>query len=202
MKKKIVNVLLSAAVVTSMMFAVTACGSKETGTSAPVDSATTESSVAEDNAGAESSVAEDNADTESTTEAESSDAAESTTADNAEASGNMTAEEWINSDTAASYVQLLDAMFGGQMTTAFEADGDTLVLAVTLTEEMIDLNGEELTDEQKEAMQTAMQQQYDSTADEFVPIRDELRDELGDDTLNVRIVYRISDGTELFSQDI
>ena len=191
MKKKIVNVLLSVAVVTSMMFTVTACGSKDSGTSAPA----ADSAVTENNADTQSVAAENNADTESV-------AAESTVADDTEASGNMTAEEWANSDTAASYVELLDAMFGGQMTTAFEADGDTLALVIVLSEDMIDLGGAELTDEQKEAMQTAMQQQYDSTADQFVPIRDELREEIGDDTLNVRIVYRLSDGTEVFSQDI
>ncbi|MDE7323339.1 MAG: DUF4854 domain-containing protein [Lachnospiraceae bacterium] len=193
MKKKIVNVLLSAIVVTSMMFTVTACGSKEADTSAPVDAAATNQSAAENDVAPESTVADDTA--ESVT-------AESTAADDADASGSMTAEEWVNSDTAASYIEILNAMFGGQMTTAFEADSDALSLVVILSEEMVDLKGSDMTDEQKEAMQQAMQQQYDSTADQFTPIRDELRDEIGDDSLTVRIIYRLSDGTELFSQDI
>lgn len=194
MKKKIVNVLLSAVVVTSMMLSVTACGSKEADTPAPVDAAATTQSVAPENdAAPESTVADD------TTE---SSVAETTAADDAEASGNMTAEEWVNSDTAASYVEVLNAMFGGQMTTAFEADSDALSLVVIISEEMADLKGSDMTDEQKDALQQAMQQQYDSQADQFTPIRDELRDEIGDDSLTVRIVYRLSDGTEIFSQDI
>lgn len=190
MKKKIVNVLLSAVVVTSMMLSVTACGSKEADTPAPVDAAATTQSVAPENdAAPESTVAE-------------SSVAETTAADDAEASGNMTAEEWVNSDTAASYVEVLNAMFGGQMTTAFEADSDALSLVVIISEEMADLKGSDMTDDQKDALQQAMQQQYDSQADQFTPIRDELRDEIGDDSLTVRIVYRLSDGTEIFSQDI
>ncbi len=47
-----------------------------------------------------------------------------------------------------------------------------------------------------------MQQQYDSSADQFEPIRDELRNEVGNDSMTVRMSYRLSDGTELFSQDL
>lgn len=203
MKKKIVNVLLSAVVVTSMMLSVTACGSKEADTPAPVDAAATTQSVAPENdAAPESTVAESSvAETIAADDAEAS-VAETTAADDAEASGNMTAEEWVNSDTAASYVEVLNAMFGGQMTTAFEADSDALSLVVIISEEMADLKGSDMTDDQKDALQQAMQQQYDSQADQFTPIRDELRDEIGDDSLTVRIVYRLSDGTEIFSQDI
>ena len=59
-----------------------------------------------------------------------------------------------------------------------------------------------MTVEQKDALQQAMQQQYDSQKDQFTPLRDELRDEIGDDSLTLLIVYRLSDGTEIFSQDI
>ncbi len=193
MKKKIVNVLLSAVVVTSMMFSVTACGSKEADTSAPADAAVPTQSVAPENDAAPESTVADVAE---------SSVAETTAADDAETSGAMTAEEWINSDTAASYVEILNAMFGGQMTTAFEADSDALSLIVIVSEEMADLKGSDMTDEQKDALQQAMQQQYDSQKDQFTPLRDELRDEIGDDSLTVRIVYRLSDGTEIFSQDI
>lgn len=193
MKKKIVNVILSAAVVASMMFTVTACGSKDAGTSAPAP----ESTAAVDNADAA-----DNADDDNAADNADDDNAESTAADDTNASGGSTAEEWASSDKAATYVQLFDAMFGGQMTTAFEADGDALALIVTLSEDMVDLDGASLTDEQKDAMQTAMQEQYDSTADQFATIRDELRKEIGDDSLTIRIVYELSDGTELFSQDL
>lgn len=143
MKKKILNVLLTAAVVTTMMFSATACGSKT-----------------------------------------------------------VSAETWVSSDTAETYVKTLDTMFGGQMTASFEADGETLVMVVTLSKDMLDMTGDDLTDEMKTAMQEAMQQQYDSTSDEFATIRDELRKELKNDSLAVRIVYELSDGTELFSQDL
>ena len=47
MKKKFVNVVLSAAVVTSMMFGMTACGSKDT-TPAPAEDAAVTNTVAAD----------------------------------------------------------------------------------------------------------------------------------------------------------
>ena len=193
MKKKIVNVVLSAAVVTSMMFAMTACGSKDT-TPAPAEDAAVTNTVAADAepAADESTVAD---------VADESTVADTDAADDASA-GNGNVEDWINSEMASTYVTLFDTMFGGQMTTAFEADGDALVLAVILSEDALDLDGDSLSDEDMEEMQAAMQQQYDSTADQFEPIRDELRKEVGDDSLTVRISYRLSDGTELFAQDL
>ncbi len=191
MKKKFVNVVLSAAVVTSMMFGMTACGSKDT-TPAPAEDAAVTNTVAADTepAADESTVA----DAETTAD-------ESTVADDASA-GNGSIEDWINSDKASTYVTLFDTMFGGQMTTAFEADGDTLVLAVILSDDVVGLDGDSLSDDDLAEMQAAMQQQYDSSADQFEPIRDELRNEVGNDSMTVRMSYRLSDGTELFSQDL
>ena len=191
MKKKFVNVVLSAAVVTSMMFGMTACGSKDT-TPAPAEDAAVTNTVAADTepAADESTVA----DAETTAD-------ESTVADDASA-GNGSIEDWINSDKASTYVTLFDTMFGGQMTTAFEADGDTLVLAVILSDDVVGLDGDSLSDDDLAEMQAAMQQQYDSSADQFEPIRDELRNEVGNDSMTVRMSYRLSDGTELFAQDL
>ena len=191
MKKKFVNVVLSAAVVTSMMFGMTACSSKDT-TPAPAEDAAVTNTVAADTepAADESTVA----DAETTAD-------ESTVADNASA-GNGSIEDWINSEKASTYVTLFDTMFGGQMTTAFEADGDTLVLAVILSDDVVGLDGDSLSDDDLAEMQAAMQQQYDSSADQFEPIRDELRNEVGNDSMTVRMSYRLSDGTELFAQDL
>ena len=176
MKKKFVNVVLSAAVVTSMMFGMTNTVAADT------EPAADESTVADAETTADESTV---ADTETTAD-------ESTVADNASA-GNGSIEDWINSEKASTYVTLFDTMFGGQMTTAFEADGDTLVLAVILSDDVVGLDGDSL---------SAMQQQYDSSADQFEPIRDELRNEVGNDSMTVRMSYRLSDGTELFAQDL
>lgn len=208
MKKKIVNVVLSAAVVTSMMFAMTACGSKDT-TPAPAEDAAVTNTVAADAepAADESTAADADAADESTVAdadpaADESTIADANAADDGASAGNGSVEDWVNSETASTYVTLFDTMFGGQMTTAFEADGDALVLAVILSEDAVALDGDSLSDEDMAEMQAAMQQQYDSTADQFEPIRDELRKEVGDDSLTVRISYRLSDGTELFAQDL
>lgn len=183
MKKKIVNVLLSAAVVTTMMFTATACGSKDAGTTAPAD------------AGVENSVT----DTTPSSEAAVNDDAD-TKAD--DASGTMTAEEWVNSDEAATYVNLFNTMFNGAMTTEFEADGNTLSMVFILSEDTLGTDGSDLTDEQKTAAQEQMQQQYDSSKEQFEPMRDELKKSIGASDLVVRIVYKTSNGTELFSQDL
>ncbi len=216
MKKKIVNVVLSVAIVTSMMFGVTACGSKDTTTAPAEDAAVTnsaaepaadESTVADAadestvaDAADESTVADESTDADAEDAADESTDADAEDADAGEASGSV--EEWINSEEAATYVTLFDTMFGGQMTTAFEVDGDALVLAVILSDDIVGLDGGSLSQDEMAEMQAAMQQQYDSTADQFEPIRDELRNEVGDDSLSVQISYRLSDGTELFNQEL
>ena len=105
MKKKFVNVVLSAAVVTSMMFGMTACGSKDT-TPAPAEDAAVTNTVAADTepAADESTVAdaETTADESTVADAETT-ADESTVADDASA-GNGSIEDWINSDKASTYV--------------------------------------------------------------------------------------------------
>lgn len=138
MKKKFVNVVLSAAVVTSMMFGMTACSSKDT-TPAPAEDAAVTNTVAADTepAADESTVADAETTADESTVADTETTAdESTVADNASA-GNGSIEDWINSEKASTYVTLFDTMFGGQMTTAFEADGDTLVLAVILSDDVV-----------------------------------------------------------------
>ncbi|MDE5698037.1 MAG: hypothetical protein K2I96_11610, partial [Lachnospiraceae bacterium] len=78
MKKKIVNVLLSVAVVTTMMFTATACGSKDEGNTSA-------------NAPVENSV------TDTTPSSEANEEPSSAAAADSDASGSMTAADWVNS---------------------------------------------------------------------------------------------------------
>ncbi len=201
MKKKIVNVILSVAVVTSMMFAVTACGSKDND-KAPAESAAVTNTV-EDAAKADT---EDTAkaDAEDTEKADAEDTAKADTEDTAkaDAEGGMTAEDWVNSEEASTYVNLFNTMFNGAMTTEFEAEGNTLSMVFILSTETLGTDGSDLTDEQKVAMETQMQQQYDGLKDQFEPMRDELKKTIGASDLVVQIIYRTSNGTELFSQEL
>ncbi len=201
MKKKIVNVILSVAVVTSMMFAVTACGSKDND-KAPAESAAVTNTV-EDAAKADT---EDTAkaDAEDTAKADAEDTEKADTEDTAkaDAEGGMTAEDWVNSEEASTYVNLFNTMFNGAMTTEFEAEGNTLSMVFILSTETLGTDGSDLTDEQKVAMETQMQQQYDGLKDQFEPMRDELKKTIGASDLVVQIIYRTSNGTELFSQEL
>lgn len=180
MKKKIVNVLLSVAVVTTMMFTVTACGSKD-------DKAPAET-TAVDNRTADAEPA--------------SEAKEDTAAADADSSSGMSVSDWVNSDEASTYTNVFNTMFDGAMTTTFEADGNTLSMVFTLSEETLGTDGSDLTDEQKEATKALMQEQYDASKGDFEPMRDELKKTIGASDLVVRIVYKTSNGTELFSQDL
>ncbi len=114
----------------------------------------------------------------------------------------MTAEDWVNSEEASTYVNLFNTMFNGAMTTEFEAEGNTLSMVFILSTETLGTDGSDLTDEQKVAMETQMQQQYDGLKDQFEPMRDELKKTIGASDLVVQIIYRTSNGTELFSQEL
>ncbi len=213
MKKKIVNVILSVAVVTSMMFTVTACGSKDND-KAPAESAAVTNTV-EDAANADTEDAanadtEDaaNADTEDTANADTEDAANADTEDTAQtdAEGGMAVEDWVSSEEAAQYVEVLNttigAMSNGMMTTEFEGEGNTLSMVFVLSAEALGTDGSDLTDEQKSAVEAQMQQQFDGLKDQFQPMRDELKETIGTSDLVVQIVYRTSNGTELFHHEL
>jgi hypothetical protein len=195
MKKRIVNVLLSVAVVTTMMFTVTACGSKDDGKGA--EPATVENTVSDAEPASE-------AKDEPASEAKDEPASEAKDepAENADAAGGMSVSDWVNSDEASTYTSVFNTMFDGAMTATFEADGNTLSMVFTLSEETLGTDGSDLTDEQKEAAQTMMQEQYNASKGEFEPMRDELKKSIGVSDLVVRIVYKTSNGTELFSQDL
>lgn len=220
MKKKIVNVLLSATIVTSMMFGVTACGAKDT-TPAPAEDAavtntvaTNESSVADvvdestvADAADESTVADTDAADESsvadTDAADESSVADTDAADDEAAAGNGNVEDWVNSEMASTYVEALDMMFGGQVTTGFEVNGDALVLVVVMSEEMVGIDSaDSLSDDDMELIHAKLEEEFASVADQFVPVRDQLRGDVGDDSLTVQMSYRLSDGTELYLQEL
>ncbi len=213
MKKKIVNVILSVAVVTSMMFTVTACGSKDND-KAPAESAAVTNTV-EDAANADTEDAanadtEDaaNADTEDAANADTEDAANADTEDTAQtdAEGGMAVEDWVSSEEAAQYVEVLNttigAMSNGMMTTEFEGEGNTLSMVFVLSAEALGTDGSDLTDEQKSVVEAQMQQQFDGLKDQFQPMRDELKETIGTSDLVVQIVYRTSNGTELFRHEL
>ncbi len=213
MKKKIVNVILSVAVVTSMMFTVTACGSKDND-KAPAESAAVTNTV-EDAANADTEDAanadtEDaaNADTEDTANADTEDAANADTEDTTQtdAEGGMAVEDWVSSEEAAQYVEVLNttigAMSNGMMTTEFEGEGNTLSMVFVLSAEALGTDGSDLTDEQKSVVEAQMQQQFDGLKDQFQPMRDELKETIGTSDLVVQIVYRTSNGTELFRHEL
>ena len=213
MKKKIVNVLLSATIVTSMMFGVTACGAKDT-TPAPAEDAavtntvaTNESSVADTDAAYDSNVTQTDAADESsvsyTEAAYESSVADTDAADDEAAAGNGNVEDWVNSEMASTYVEALDMMFGGQVTTGFEVNGDALVLVVVMSEEMVGIDSaDSLSDDDMELIHAKLEEEFASVADQFVPVRDQLRGDVGDDSLTVQMSYRLSDGTELYLQEL
>ncbi len=213
MKKKIVNVILSVAVVTSMMFTVTACGSKDND-KAPAESAAVTNTVedaanadTEDTANADTEDAA-NADTEDAANADTEDAANADTEDTAQtdAEGGMAVEDWVSSEEAAQYVEVLNttigAMSNGMMTTEFEGEGNTLSMVFVLSAEALGTDGSDLTDEQKSVVEAQMQQQFDGLKDQFQPMRDELKETIGTSDLVVQIVYRTSNGTELFRHEL
>lgn len=184
MKKKIVNVLLSVAVVTTMMFTVTACGSKDDN-KAPAET-TAVNNVADE-----------------TPSSEAAEAPSSEAADDKGAADGMTVDAWVNSDTAATYVSALNTSLASiGATIEFEADGDTLCMIFNYTEEALGTDGSDLTDGVKETIVSEFEKQFATIGSQLDPMCDVFKDEIGNPDLVVRIVYKSSNGTELFSKDI
>lgn len=175
MKKKIVNGLLSAVVIASMMFSVTACGSKtddaqNTVADAPVSTA---QDVAEP---AESTVAETQ---------------ESTVADAAD-DGQMSLEEWTESDECKQFLEMMNEGMADQgVTVLFEVDGDVISLVYQYNEQI------EVADDAEEAMSEL----FSSNASLFESVRDELINETGNENTVLRIEYRNADDSVVYSQD-
>lgn len=178
---KIVNVLLS---VTVVMFTMTACSAKDR------EAAPGEQPVENNTAANEEFSSE--AREEPSSEADAGDAADI-----------MTVGQWVGTDEAATYIQALNTSLDSTgATIEFAADGDILCMIFHYSEEAIGTDGSDLTDEQKETEQARLQQKYDSIKEQLEPLRDVFREAVGNPDLVVRIIYRTSNGTELFRQEL
>lgn len=183
MKKKIVNVLLSAVVIASMMVSVTACGSKaddaqNTAADAPVS---TVQDVAEP---AESTVAD-------VQESTAADVQESTVADAAD-DGKMSLEEWTESDECKQFLEMMNEGMADQgVKVFFEVDGDVIALVYQYDEQI------EVADDAEEAMSEL----FTSNASLFESVRDELINETGNENTILRLEYRNADDSVIYSQD-
>lgn len=177
MKKKIVNVLLSAVVIASMMFSVTACGSKtddaqNTAADAPVSTAQAQDAAEP----AESTVAE---------------VQESTVAD-AAADGQMSLQEWTESDECKQFLEMMNEGMADQgVKVFFEVDGDVISLVYQYDEQI------EVADNAEEAMGEL----FSSNASLFESVRDELINETGNENTVLRIEYRNADDSVIYSQE-
>lgn len=173
MKKKLVNMVVSAAVVTAMMFSVTACGSKAQDTGADVQSEVQTSEAADET----STVANE-------TTAVADEAA------NDDASDLPTLEEWINSEDAVSAVNLLNQeLEGSGMQMAFKADGDTFTISCQFSEEV------SFEDE------GALEEYFDQSSGMFASMGEDLRNRTSNSNVIVRVEYINADGSELYSKE-
>lgn len=183
MKKKIVNMVLSAAVITTMVFSVTACGSKAEDTGAEVQSqAEVQSEAGEEKV---------------STAAESTEAGDenaSTAADSADASELPSLEEWVSSEEAVASVDYYNQILAGSgMQVAFNAEGDTFIFTLTF-DEVIDLGDEEAT-------RAAMEAQADEMSASVTELRDELLKTTSNTNIVLRFEYINGDGSEIFSKE-
>lgn len=186
MKKKIVNVLLSVAVISTMMFSVTACGSKandaqNTGADAPAAT----QQAADANAGADDKAAADEtkaADVETDTQADADkdDAAE----------GQMSLEEWTKSDECEQFTKMMNEGMDG-VSIFFEVDGDVIAMIYKYDEQVDVADGAE----------EAMAELFESNASLFEQMRDQLIEETGNENTVLKIAYRNADDSEIFSMD-
>ena len=189
MKKKIVNVLLSAAVITTMMFSVTACGSKtDDAQNTAADAPAAAQQAADANAGADNQAAVDE------TKAADADADK----DNADekkddaADGQMSLQEWTESDECVQFLEMMNEGMADQgVSIFFEVDGDVIAMVYQYDDQI------EVADNAEEAIS----QLFDSNATLFESVRDELIDETGNENTVLRIEYRNADDSVIYSQD-
>lgn len=190
MKKKIVNVLLSVALVTAMMFSATACGSKtDDAQNTAADAPAATQQAADANANAADAGAAD-------TETKAADADENK--DNADdnkddaADGGMTLEEWTESDTCIQFLEMMNEGMADQgVSIFFEVDGDVIAMVYQYDEQI------EVADDAEEQIG----QLFDSNASLFESVRDALIEETGYEDTILRIEYRNADDSVIYSQD-
>lgn len=214
MKKKMVNVLLSVAIVTAMIFSVTACGSKNddaqnTGVSIGGAGITEQKTAdlpdvnadADEDADADGTDdAEEDVDADGTDDADEDADADETddaeeTATNAgdvvvasEASASL--EEWTKSDECAQFTEMMNAGLEG-MEISFEVEGDTISMIFTMTDAV------DVADD----AESAMNAYFTSNSEIFEAIRDQLISETGNQNTVLKLVYRNSDDSEIFSME-
>ncbi|MDE7416626.1 MAG: DUF4854 domain-containing protein [Lachnospiraceae bacterium] len=180
--KRIVNVGLSVMAVTMMTFMMSACGSKEK------ETITVDLSVFGKNA-------------EDTQSLGGTDAAPSNDMDPSGSTDGMTVDEWVNSEEAVTFVKAFNSVYAEQgITMEVAAENGTLTMMLIYSEEALGADTAGLTEEQWEEVHTSMLQQYNKFKDQLVSSGNVLKEEV--DASVIHIVYKTSNGMELFSQDI
>ncbi|MBD5452159.1 MAG: DUF4854 domain-containing protein [Lachnospiraceae bacterium] len=207
MKKKIINVLLSAAVITTMMFSVTACGSKaddaqNTAADAPVET----QAAADANANAaEAKTADTPVETQAAADTDANAADEAKTADADEqkddaADGVMSLEEWIESDDCVEFLEMMNEDMDDEgISVFFEADGDVITFVWKYDEEYGVLA--DLDDDNKEMLDEFMGSMVDSVADIIEELRDEIIEQTGNENVVLTLEFRDIDDLVIYSQD-
>lgn len=113
----------------------------------------------------------------------------------------MTVDEWADSEEAVTFVKAFNTVYAQQgITMELAAESGTLTMILTYSEEALGSEDAKLTDEQKEELQASMQQQYNEFKEQLISSGNVLKEEI--DASRIHIVYKASDGTELFSQDL
>ena len=180
--KRIVNVGLSVMAVTMMTFMMSACGSKE---KEPI---TVDLSAFGKNS-------------EDSQPQDETSAVLSNATDPTGATDGVTVDEWVNSEEAVTFVKAFNSVYDEQgITMEVAAENGILTMILIYSEEALGADTAELTDEQKEELRTSMQQQYDKFKEQLVSSGNVLKEEV--DASVIHIVYKTTNGTELFSQDI
>lgn len=113
----------------------------------------------------------------------------------------MTVDEWVNSEEAVTFVKTFNTVYAQQgITMELAAENGTLTMILVYSEEALGSDNAGLTDEQKEEVQESMQQQYDEIKEQVISSGNILKEEI--DASRIHVIYKASDGTELFSQDL
>lgn len=171
MKKKIVNLVLSAAVITSMMFAMTACGSKD--------------EPAADTSASRTTV-EDTATPASTAEAAKEDEKKE------EESKGMSLQEWLDQGSNASDMDsVVKELSSDELAVSYKVDGDTFVLVYTFSD----------TVEIDDAGKASMESEFEAQSAVFENMRDALIEETDNQNIKIRMEYINGDGSELFTYE-
>lgn len=174
MKKKILNVLLSAAVITTMMLSATACGSKEPAADTSADVQPTTVQAADEQKADEPKADDQNADEQKADD------------------GKMTLEEWTQSDECVQFLEAMNEGMGDQgVSIFFEVDGDVISMVYQYDEQI----------EVAEGAEETISALFESNSKLFEQVRDQLIEETGNENTVLKITYRNADDSEIFSME-